>query len=180
MQKFLFIPLILFFASCIPTGNPRKKEVAAKFRATTFPAVQKMADYRREWQRAQLEATLWVEVPGESESKLELKKFVANDYPKMKSDLKEMEQLNLLTKDDGVDELISLMDTEISAYKEIMEGLSNVQQYNDPSVMFPMQDRMLNNEGDCVAGFRSMDNRFEKLTEKINTTAQQQLDEIGK
>jgi hypothetical protein len=180
MKKLFLLPLILFFAGCQLSNGSEKKQLFAHFRSVTLPAAQQIVDYRMQWQSAQLKMMEWIDIPGSSESKPKLKIFVSDDYPKIRSGLKDMVTRGVLTNKSDVDAVLLLMEQEINCYHQIMDDLSTVAQYNDPTVLFPIQDMMMGSDGVCKTTFQQIDKHLEDLTQKINFVADQELMELEK
>jgi hypothetical protein len=167
MKKLLFLSTLFLFAlmGCFPPmKGPVEKQRELRL-AKISAAYEMIRDHQLAWSNAQQNLLYWTIVPGESQQKADLEKFIKSDLPVMNT---QVDSLASLLGNDEVKGLRSIMDTVAMGYKSIMTELSDVEAYNTPEIVFLVQSRVFDADGDCTIWFRMLNDLLKKQKDRLH------------
>ena len=177
VKKLLFLPFIFLFACCkLPDNVKPPDKNLQELREVTLPALKSISDYQVGWSKAHTGIILWVNNQGESQSKMELKRFVNEEFPKMKSVLEEMETAGTLIPADSIPQLCVRMEALVRAYQEIMNDLSTFESYQNAMIIFQAEVLVMESDSDCEKDYRYIEDRLHRLHEKLHLDASLRLE----
>jgi hypothetical protein len=178
MKKLLFVFTILFVISCAFTSNKTESDLH-RLKDEIIPAFKSVNEYQLAWNKAHANSILWVMQHGQSTSKSELKRFVSEEYPKMKTGLNKMLQDGVFEVSDDIPGLCAKMDKLTLQYKEIMEQLSTFESYESPAIVFATQPMVVDADGECQLLFVEIDAGLQLLKEKTKLQLEKELQQAS-
>jgi hypothetical protein len=175
MKKLFLLPVLFFLASCAFTDTMGSNAELEKLHKIILPAQRSISEYQLDWNKARTNIILWVNTHGQSQSKMELKKFVADDLAKMKAGLVGMVKDSVFDAGDSIPQLCYKMDALAIIYKDIMDQLSNFESYERPEIVFATRPLAMEPDEACEGDFRAIDARLQRLKQKAGLAVEIQL-----
>jgi serine phosphatase RsbU (regulator of sigma subunit)/HAMP domain-containing protein len=123
----------------------------------------------------------WINVPGASIDKSRLKLLIDQDYPKQEKKLKD-----IMNQPDGwsvkdkqkADSIFIECNALWLLHKDVMDQLSDISYYNDPSIKLPIQSMVLDEDGEIVVQTRNILDRLDQLIDSQYSAAQAKRKEM--
>lgn len=175
MKKLLLLPVLFFLASCAFTDKMESGADLKKLHDVTLPAQRSISEYQLNWNKARTNIIIWVNTQGQNQSKMQLKKFVAEDLDKMRAGLMEMVKDSLFDAGDSIPQLCFKMDALAMNYKEIMGQLSTFESYERPEIVFTTRPLAMEPDEACEMDYRYIDAKLQRLKEKATLAVEIQL-----
>jgi hypothetical protein len=172
---FLLIPVLIVSGFSCNSGSgkmlsPLSSDSAAHDLALVkIPAYTAVMSFDKAMMEAQLRNDFWVETPGEQMQKMDQKKFVASDFPKLKSNLLLLSEKWSADNQTKLKTILSLEDQLCAVYKDNMEALAQVSDYNDPAKRLPAVSNAFDDDGTCLTAYRQLRNELDSLEENLHT-----------
>jgi hypothetical protein len=167
MKKFFFLLLLLPFLSCENFAGKTSEEKQLDQRKIKIQAAfDSTLSYQLAWTNAQLNLNYWIAHRTESQEKLALSRFVSVDYQKMKPVI---DSISDLVGDPDVKHVLKNMDKQAQIMREIMESLNSFDDYENPEVLFLVQSRFDDLDGDALIGYRAIMNSLDILKSRLKT-----------
>lgn len=125
----------------------RSREINDKIARTYTPSIIALQEMKLLVNNSELLITKWVNVPGSSEDKPKLKLLISDDYAAKRDTIKKLYAGWTPENRKLADSIFIYCDQLWLMHGTVMEDLSTVTNYNDPSFFLPSQSMILDNDG---------------------------------
>ncbi|MBI3511483.1 MAG: SpoIIE family protein phosphatase [Bacteroidetes bacterium] len=141
----IFLVLIAFLLTLITIF--RSREINDKIAKTYTPSIIALQEMKLLITNSELLVTNWINVPGSSEDKPKLKLLITDDYSEKRSNITKLYSGWTPDNKKNADSIFIYCDQLWLMVRNVMDDLSSVPRYNDPSFFLPNQSMVLDNDG---------------------------------
>jgi serine phosphatase RsbU (regulator of sigma subunit)/HAMP domain-containing protein len=156
----------------------RSRTINDKIAKIYTPSIVALQEMKVLITNSELLVTNWINVPGASEDKPKLKLLISQDYPVKRDAIK---KLYGGWSDDNrlrADSIFVNCDLLWAMHKNVIEDLSSVENYNDPSYFLQSQSMVLDNDGVIRVRTKIIKNQLDELIKLQYKEADAKRDEM--
>ncbi len=162
----VLIVLVLIAFSLTLATIRESREINYKIAKLYTPSVNALQEMRLVITRSKTYMTTWVNVPGPSEDKVKMVNLIKTELPEVKKGIAE------LSKDwsNNDQELITFIFAKCDSLwmmdNQVMNELSTFESYDDPSIVFLVRPRVLDEDGDVTMTTRAISDLLDNLIQR--------------
>lgn len=141
----------------------RSREINDKIAKTYTPSIIALQEMKLLITNSELLITKWINVPGSSEDKPKLKLLISDDYTAKRDTIKRLYVAWTPENKQLADSIFIYCDQLWLMHNSVMNDLSTVDNYNDPSFFLPSQSMILDNDGAIRVRTKIIKNKLDEL-----------------
>jgi serine phosphatase RsbU (regulator of sigma subunit)/HAMP domain-containing protein len=173
----LIFLVLLAFSLTLVTIN-KSREINDKIAKLYTPSVEALNEMQLLITNSKTLVNNWINIPGNSEDKSKLDSLIRFKYS--------VDSLTIKTLSAGWSKEDRLLADSIFyeckllwvLHKSVMEQLSDIPSYNDPSIKLPIQSMVLDNDGEITVQTRMILRKLDELKAKQNSAAKAKREEM--
>jgi serine phosphatase RsbU (regulator of sigma subunit)/HAMP domain-containing protein len=169
----IFLVTIAFLLTLITIF--RGREINNKIERLYTPSVDALQEMRLLITNSKTLVNNWINIPGASEDKPRLKLLIEEEYPVLRGKIKALaNQPDGWSADDKKlsDSILIECESLWIMHKDVMDQLSSIDDYNDPTMKFLVQSTVLDNDGAIRVQTKQILNRLDQLILRQYSAAQ--------